>query len=250
MVESSLAWCRGTQRRGRGGEVPALLLLPRDGVPARLPQMAPGAAPSNGSRCVGGDAMLGPASFFPPLASPTPPLSPSCGGGPGKGKTPNRLGLREGARSRGFMRLVKRGKGKYTAARPGCSARRGRRRGDTAMGGDVTLGVAVEGHMGLFPWGDPEAGTWASPGSACMSVGGPAFSSHGRAIAARRGRLLGRKEEDEERIKADGWGQVAIERKEKEKGTPAGGLRLGCCWAGPAAGLLGWPRVPWGLGQS
>jgi hypothetical protein len=74
MVESSLAWCRGTQRRGRGGEVPALLLLPRNGVPARLPQMAPGAAPSNGSQCVGGDVILGPASFFPPLASPTPPF--------------------------------------------------------------------------------------------------------------------------------------------------------------------------------
>jgi hypothetical protein len=41
---------------------------------------------------------------------------------------------------------------------------------------------------------------------------------------------LGRKGEEEERINADGWVQVAIERKEKEKGTPTDGLRLGCYW--------------------
>jgi hypothetical protein len=54
-----------------------------------------------------------------------------------------------------------------------------------------------------------------------------------------RGRLLGRKGEEEERIRVDGWGQNTIEKKGKRKRSLADGLRLRCSWAGPA--------VPWGI---
>jgi hypothetical protein len=74
------------------------------------------------------------------------------------------------------------------AARPGWLARRGHRRGGMTVGGDDTFGVAAEG-IGVFsPWGTPNAGSRAHPGSACVPAGGPAVPSHVRASAAQRGR--------------------------------------------------------------
>jgi hypothetical protein len=49
------------------------------------------------------------------------------------------------------------------AAHPGWLARRGRRRGDAAMGGVVALGMVVEGHRGLFPLGRPRGRHMGAP---------------------------------------------------------------------------------------
>jgi hypothetical protein len=104
--------------------------------------------------------------------------------------------------------------------------------------GDIAFGVAVEGIVVFPPWGHPDAGTRARHGSAYVLTGGPVVPSRAR-TGARCGRLLGRKGEEEERIRADGWGQAAIEKKEKRKRSMADGLRLRCSWARPA--------VPWGI---
>jgi hypothetical protein len=117
-------------------------------------------------------------------------------------------------------------------ARSGWSAGRGRRRGLAAVDGDIAFGVATKGMEVFSPWGNPDADTQARPCSTCVPAGGPAVPSRARAGAARSGRLLGRKGEEEERIRADGWGQAAIERKEKRKRSLADGLRLRCSWAG------------------
>jgi hypothetical protein len=64
--------------------------------PARLPRTALGAAPSNGSRRVGGDTVLG-SPFFPPLFPLTPlVLYPGGGRTQEMGKTLNRFSLRQG----------------------------------------------------------------------------------------------------------------------------------------------------------
>jgi hypothetical protein len=122
--------------------------------PARLPRTAPCAAPSNGSQRVGSDTVLG-SPFSPPLFPPTPPvLSPGGGRTQETRKTPKRFSLREGL-GPGVVELGQgvRGQTRTTACR-GWSAGRGRRRGVTAVDGDVTFGVAAEG-IGVFSHGEP-----------------------------------------------------------------------------------------------
>jgi hypothetical protein len=79
VVTGSVQRIRDGEEEVRGVVVPALLLLPRDGVSVRLP---PTAQPH---------LLLLP-TRAPPLLSP----SSSCGGGQGRGKPPVRPGLREG----------------------------------------------------------------------------------------------------------------------------------------------------------
>jgi hypothetical protein len=52
---------------------------------------------------------------------------------------------------------------------------------------------------------------------ACHPVARPSQHTHAQVRRGAVGRLLGRKGEEEEKDKADGWGQAAIGRKEKEE---------------------------------
>jgi hypothetical protein len=108
------------------------------------PATRPGTAPFNGSRRVIDDAPLSPASFSPLALPHSFPLSSSCGGGQGRGKTLTRLGLREGLGPR-VVGAVKAAQGQGHDVRLGWLARWMPRRGGAAVAGDVALGVAGEG---------------------------------------------------------------------------------------------------------
>jgi hypothetical protein len=170
---SRLGACvHGSAQDVHGGGAPsALLLLPRDGIPAQLPRTAPGtaprAAPSNGSWRVGCDTVLG-SPFSPPLFPLTPPvLSPGGGRTQKTGKNPKRFCLREGL-DPGVVELGQEVRGQTrTMACPGWLAGRVRRRGVTAVDGDVTFGMAAEG-IGVFSPGQPR----------CWHTGAPWLGVH------------------------------------------------------------------------
>jgi hypothetical protein len=182
------------QRRGRGSRRRG------PGSASLSQQRHAGAASSNGSRCVDGDTPLGPASFYPLLASSHfSPLSSSCDGRPGKGENPNAAWLARGARSRG------------------CRARLRRRRGKdghkvlplVAPPGAVTWPASNGGHLPFSVTGRDKRGTSPSrnpPGlghGCARELGGPGVPSV--RVRVRCGAVRG-------------WGEK-VKRKEEERPT-------------------------------
>jgi hypothetical protein len=76
VVAGSVQGVRGGKEEVHDIEVPALLLFPRDGTPARPPRTTPGA--STATHC------SAPPPSLPHSLPPTSPLSSSCSGGPRK----------------------------------------------------------------------------------------------------------------------------------------------------------------------
>jgi hypothetical protein len=167
------------------------------------------------------DFPLLPSFSLPPLPLFSFPAAANKGK---RGKPLLNLGLQEGLSSGGIRARSRRRKGKDKVARPGWLARRGHRRGVTAVDGDVAFVVAVEG-IGVFSPGESPmlAHRRALARRACQPAARPSQRMHTRVRRGAVGRLLGRKGEEEKDM-ADGWGQSAIERKEKEESC----WMLGC----------------------
>jgi hypothetical protein len=130
------------------------------------------------SRCAA--SPFSPPSLFPHSPSSLSPRRRTLE----RGKTPTEPWLARGSRSWGYTRSVKAAQEQRHGSAPWLVGEVGSPTWCRCCGWRHRFWCGCGWHWGLSPWGIPDAGSQACPGSSCVPAGGPIVPSHARECGA------------------------------------------------------------------